>query len=137
MIKVRITQEADYGLRVILYLSRLEPGDRVEARTIAEAEVIPIRFLLKLLRKLIATNIVKSYRGVKGGYSLNKAKEEISLKAVIEAIDGPIIINRCLENPKLCTANKGTKCSIHKALNEIQTKLEKDLEAVKFSDFEA
>ena len=47
-----LTQETDYALRVILYLSKLEKGTIVSANTISEKENIPLRFLLKLLRKL-------------------------------------------------------------------------------------
>lgn len=131
---MKITQEADYGLRVILYLSKLEYGVRVDAATIAEDENIPLRFLLKLLRKLIAPEILKSYRGVNGGYSLNKPPEEITLKDVIEAIDGLICVNRCISDSAYCTAKKGNKCEIHKALSGVQESLTLQLSKINFRD---
>jgi Rrf2 family iron-sulfur cluster assembly transcriptional regulator len=131
---MRITQEADYGLRVVLYLSKLEYGSKIDAGTIAETEGLPLRFLLKLLRKLIASGIMKSYRGINGGYSLNKLPEEITLRAVIEAIDGPICVNRCMIDPQYCNANKGTKCEIHRALGGVQQNLVTQLEKVNFKD---
>lgn len=131
---MKITQEADYGLRVVLYLSKKGYGEKEDAPTIAEHEQLPLRFLLKLLRKLTAAGIIKSYRGVKGGYALNKLPEEITLRDVIEAIDGPIYVNRCMIDPSFCSANKSTKCEVHCALNKIQSNLIKDLDKVSFKD---
>ncbi|GAA0781944.1 RrF2 family transcriptional regulator [Hathewaya limosa] len=131
---MKITQEADYGLRVTLYLSKLEYGAKVDAATIAEHENLPRRFLLKLLRKLIAVGIIKSYRGINGGYSLNRPPEEITLKDVIEAIDGPICLNRCILDPSLCTAKKGTKCEVHRAISGVQENLVLQLSKINFKD---
>jgi len=131
---MKITQEADYGLRVVLYLSKLEYGAKVDAATIAEHEDLPLRFLLKLLRKLISPGIIKSYRGVNGGYSLNKIPEEITLKDVIEAIDGPICLNRCIFDPAYCNAKKDGRCEVHRALSEIQQSLVLHLSNVNFKE---
>ncbi|MBK1813377.1 Rrf2 family transcriptional regulator [Clostridium sp. YIM B02505] len=129
---MKITQEADYGLRVVLYLSKLGEDAKVKASVIAEHEGLPLRFLLKLLGKLIGSGIIKSYRGTNGGYSLNKLPEEITLKDVIEAIDGPIYVNRCLIDPTYCNAQKGNRCEIHKALGGIQTSLIMQLSKINF-----
>lgn len=131
---MKITQEADYALRVVLYLSNLGYGKKVEAKVMSDAEKIPLRFLLKLLRKLIKADIIKSYRGKSGGYSLNKHPKSITLKDVVEAIDGPICINRCLKDPSLCNANKHGKCMVHNALCKIQKVIEEEFEKVTFED---
>lgn len=131
---MRITQEADYGFRVILYLSKLGYGEKIEAKTISIEENIPLRFLLKLLRKLTQVNIIKSYRGVNGGYALNQLPEDITLKDVIEAIDGPIYMNRCLYDPDHCNLKRSHKCGVHNALASVQAKLIKELESINFKD---
>ena len=66
---------------------------QIEAKAIAEKNDIPYRFTLKILRKIVQAGIIKSYRGVNGGYVLNKKPSEITLKDVIETIDGKIAIN--------------------------------------------
>ncbi|MCT8977234.1 Rrf2 family transcriptional regulator [Clostridium sp. CX1] len=131
---MKITQEADYAFRVVFYLSKLGYGEKIEAKVISEEENIPLRFLLKLLRKLTQANIIKSYRGVNGGYSLNQMPEDISLKDVIEAIDGPIYINRCLYNPEECNLNRTSRCQIHNALAKVQNKLVNELDGITFKD---
>lgn len=131
---MRITQESDYGLRVILYLSKLGYGKKIEAKSIAKDEKIPLRFLLKLLGKLTQSGIIKSYRGVNGGYALNHMPEEINLRSIIEAIDGPIYLNRCLYDPGHCTANRNGHCDIHNSLLKVQNRLIKELEHINFKD---
>jgi Rrf2 family protein len=131
---MRITQESDYGFRVILYLSKLGYGEKIEAKSISQDENIPLRFLLKLLRKLTQSNIIKSYRGVNGGYALNQMPENITLKDIIESIDGPIHINRCLYDVDHCNLKRAHICGVHNALETVQLKLIKELESINFKD---
>ncbi|GAA0729674.1 Rrf2 family transcriptional regulator [Clostridium malenominatum] len=129
---MNITQEADYAIRAILILSMEGEGAKLDARTIAERGTIPLRFLLKLLRKLIHSDIIKSYRGVNGGYALNKKRADINLKEVIEAVDGPIAINRCLKNVDFCNNNNTQNCKTHYYLSKVQETLISELEKINF-----
>lgn len=129
---MRITQEGDYALRVVRYLYKYGNGGRVEAKVISEKENIPLRFLLKLLRKLTAAGIIRSYRGTGGGYSIARSPRDVSIRAVIEAIEGPITVNRCLLDPAACNLNRAGHCDIHRALGKIQKSLLADLEDANF-----
>ncbi|MDT8717186.1 Rrf2 family transcriptional regulator [Clostridium sp. 19966] len=133
---MKITQEADYALRVVLYLSKLGYDNKMDAATIAEHEGLPLRFLLKLLRKLITADIIKSYRGVNGGYALNKLPEDITFKDVIQAIDGPICVNRCIYDPSYCNVHRSNKCEIHNALSQVQIDLLAQLGKINFKNLE-
>lgn len=129
---MRISQEADYAIRVVLYLSELGYGEIAGAKSIADHEAISLRFLLKLLRKLIKSGIIRSLRGIKGGYVLAKPPEKINLKEVIEAIDGPICLNRCLDDPEFCNKHYTPHCKAHKVLNSVNQKLVAELERTDF-----
>ncbi|WFD10751.1 RrF2 family transcriptional regulator [Tepidibacter hydrothermalis] len=131
---MKITQEADYALRIILFLCQISSGERVEARVISESENITLRFSLKILRKLTKKDLVKSFRGVKGGYMLNKDPKDITLREVVEAIDGPIYVNRCLHDEEYCNMKRTNTCKIHKALAKIQKTLREELEKVTFKE---
>lgn len=131
--RMNITQEADYGIRAVLILAKEGEGEKLDAKTIAERGNIPLRFLLKLLRKLIQAGIVRSYRGVNGGYALNKHSEDINLKEVIESIDGPIAVNRCITDKDFCNAKKTEICVVHKELRKVQNIFVKELEKITFS----
>lgn len=129
---MRITQEGDYALRVMLFLYKTGQGQRVEAKIISQHENIPLRFLLKLLRKLTVAGIVKSYMGYGGGYAAEKPPEEITVRAVIEAIEGPVSVNKCLEDPSQCNLGRADTCEIHKALSKVQQNLLKELDEINF-----
>lgn len=130
---MRLTQEGDYALRAVLYLYKCGQGKRVEAKTISAHENIPPRFLLKLLRKLTVAGIFKSYMGYGGGYAVERPPEEITVRSVIEAVEGPINVNKCLEDKKLCNVGRADTCVIHRALGEVQDSFLTELESIDFA----
>jgi len=91
---------------------------------------MPERFLLQILRNLVAHGILSSTRGVDGGYSLERHPDDISLLELIEAIDGPM-------NPTL-PINDGlapeSKSKLEMAMNEVTSRARQELEAIKLAD---
>ncbi len=99
---MQITREGDYGIRSILYLSR-QPFKKISfVNEISEEYKIPRSFLAKILQKLVKAKIVRSYRGVKGGFSLTRQARDINMLEVLEAIEGKICLNICLADKKKC-----------------------------------
>lgn len=131
---MRITQEADYAIRITYCLAMSK--DKVRAKTISENTGVPLRFALKILRKLIFADIIISFKGVNGGYKINKPLDKVSFGEIIEVIDGPIAINHCLENEFLCTrvSNKET-CNFHMVFDSINTRIKNDLYCVTMDRF--
>lgn len=129
---MKITQESDYAMRIVLFLSRLGVGKKIEAKAISEAEGVTLRFTLKILRKLTQKEIVSSFRGIHGGYALSKEPHEITMRDVIEAVEGEIFINRCLNSSESCNMKKGNTCSVHRQLSRIQRNMLEDLSSVTF-----
>ena len=126
---MRITQEADYAIRITYYLSQVKY--KTGAKDISEKTGVTLRFALKILRKLIMADIAVSFKGVKGGYMLKKSLGEISIGEIIEIIDGPIAINHCLNNEFDCTRVQDKKdCNFHKVFQTINSKIRSDLYAV-------
>ena len=98
-----ITLEADYAVRIVSVLCR--ERDKMDAKTISNDACVTLRFALKILRKLVAADIVKSYKGTQGGYIINKDPAQLTLKDVLEAIEGTYYFSRCLSPD--CTCNRG------------------------------
>jgi Rrf2 family protein len=96
---------------------------------------IPKSFLAKILQKLSKASIVKSYRGVKGGFDIARDPTEISLLDVIEAIQGPVSMNVCALDETLCGLS-GT-CTIHPVWIEVRGEVEKLLRGKNFSALRA
>lgn len=128
---MRITQEADYAVRIIDCIARSE--GRMDARSISETTGVTLRFTLKILRKLNQSGIVRSFQGVQGGYELARPPQQINLREVIEAVDGPICISRCLTDELSCSQQENKElCYYHSVFAEISKTIRRRLESVTF-----
>ena len=87
---MKLSQTVYYAVRATLYLAQYKSSVPIPCRRLATEGEMPERFLLQILRVLVTRGILKSTRGVDGGYTLSKPAEQISLLEVIEAIDGPL-----------------------------------------------
>jgi Rrf2 family protein len=104
---LQISRKIDYGLRAMIYLAGRPPGERLSFREIARRIDVPEDFLAKILRTLADAGLVASWRGSGGGYGLGRPAESISFLDVIEAIEGPVRINVCLDG-----GEDGEACSV-------------------------
>jgi Rrf2 family protein len=86
---VRVSAKADYALRAVIELAASEDGP-VKGEKIAQAQEIPLKFLENILGDLRHAGIVRSQRGVEGGYWLARPAEEITVAEVVRAVEGPI-----------------------------------------------
>ena len=130
---MKITQEADYALRMMCLLTKQSAAgvSTVGAAMLAEGVAVPTRFGLKILHKLSGAALVKTSRGAAGGYSLNADPATLSVRQVIEAIDGPIEINRCLSETHLCLNNPNKDCCrLHHVFEELNRQLTERLDKV-------
>ena len=119
---MRITQEADYAIRICIVLDLI--GEKTGANEIADRACITPQFALKILRKLTVEGIVKSYKGAYGGYELEKDSKSLTVLEIIEAIDGKIYINKCLSCDADCSRNQNkSDCKMHIAFGAINKML--------------
>lgn len=128
-----ITREADYAIRVVLFLAQAEKDgrDSVTSAVLSEEMEIPYRFLRKIMSRMAAADLIRSRRGKGGGLALARHASEISLADVIKAMDLPgSCFNLCLEDPKCC--NRVTFCPVHKALQQLQGLIDNQLGATTF-----
>lgn len=127
---MQITRQADYAVRTVLYLSGMSNGDRAPTSQIAQRQKIPSSFLAKIVSQLSVAGIVQTSRGARGGVSLARKADDITLLEVVEAIDGPIILNECVHDASLCIF--GDNCAVHEVWCEAQARLVRQLAS---SDF--
>jgi Rrf2 family protein len=107
---LRISRKIDYGLRAMIYLASIPQESIVPFREIARQMDVPEDFLAKILKTLVDMGLVRSTRGPHGGYALAKTPGEISFLDVIEAVEGPVALNVCLDGEDAC--GHSTSCTM-------------------------
>lgn len=132
---MQITRQADYAIRAMLYLARLDSGHRAATSQIAEKQRIPPSFLAKIVSQLSIAGLIHTSRGARGGVSLSRDPEEISILEVVEAIDGPISLNECTFSPGACVF--GSDCVLRELWCDAQADLVDKLRRTNFGEFSA
>lgn len=117
-----MTLEADYAVRIVEYLTKHR--ERRDARSISEETQIPLRFALKILRELVREGMVCSFKGAKGGYTLAKSPEDITLRQVIELVEGPYMLSRCQKEEYSCGREH---CRLHTIYEKISEDVRREL----------
>src|SRR5512136_2892505 len=108
---MQITHQADYAIRAVTYLTKLGPNQRAATSTVAEEMKIPPSFLAKIISQLSIAGLLHTSRGARGGVTLAREPGKISMLDVVEAIDGPILLNECVGDPANC--NFTEDCLVH------------------------
>jgi Rrf2 family protein len=98
---MQIPRKIEYALRAMIHLAD-HPGGVARGSEIARDEHIPKYYLEKVIRDLMRRGLVRAQRGPGGGYQLGRAPETISFRDVIEAVEGPITLNVCVEGGTTC-----------------------------------
>ncbi len=127
---MQITRQADYAVRAVLYLAERGPNIRVATAEIGRAQRIPVTFLAKIMAQLSAIGLVRSTRGAHGGITLGRPADEISLLEIVEAIDGPLLLNECVADASVCVM--GETCPVHTVWCEAQAELAERLARTTF-----
>lgn len=134
---MRLNQATDYAFRMVLYLAEQPEGTKITGAALAAKQNIPERFLLKIMRSLTAAGIMKSFRGVDGGFALQRQAKDITLFDIIEAVEGQTELQRCLHDETSCWKGCTGMCSIYNAFASIQKELEEKLKSINFDDLAA
>lgn len=130
---MQITRQADYAIRAVLYLSQIGVGQRASTSQIAQEQNIPPSFLAKIVSQLSVAGLLQTSRGARGGVSLARNPESITLLEVIEAIDGPILLNECVADEANCAFSED--CPLRPVWCDAQADLVERLDSSNFGQF--
>ena len=125
---LQLTRGAEYAVRAMTYLARYPEGHVASLHEIGEAQDIPESFLAKILQSLVRAGLTVSQRGAHGGFALARPASEITMRDVIEAVDGPVALNQCVLWPEDC--RRSGDCETHKAWAMAQAQLMDVLDTV-------
>jgi len=99
---MQLTRAADYAVRVMIHLAAVAPGTRASRADLAGVVDCPEQFLSKVLQSLTRAGLVTSHRGNTGGFELVPARRCATVLEIVEAMEGPIRLNVCLNGRNEC-----------------------------------
>ncbi|HIE07870.1 MAG TPA: Rrf2 family transcriptional regulator [Desulfarculaceae bacterium] len=129
---MKLTRASDYAIRGVVYMSMQPEGAIVVIPEVAREMDVPVGFLARIFQSLSRAGIVISHRGKKGGYSMARKPVDVTLCNVIEAVEGDIKLNLCLDGYNAC--DRMGFCAIRKELATVQEDLIASLQKTNFAD---
>ena len=123
-----VRRNTDYAARLMVHLAKHYGNGPISTRAAAAQEQVPYQLACKLMQKLNNAKLVTSCMGPKGGFVLAAEPSKISLLEVVEAIQGPISMNRCVLNEDACS--RKTICTVREKLIDIQKNMTRGLAAI-------
>lgn len=127
-----VRRNTDYAVRLMVHLARQYGKGPVSTRVAASEECVSYPLACKLMQKLHGSKLIDSCMGPKGGFNLGRAPSEINLLEVVEAIQGPISVNRCLLSSDACS--RQISCSVRAKLADVQDTIVDSLAGITFED---
>ena len=137
---MKFSKKSEYGLRALLELCETYGGRVLQRHEIAERQNIPVEFLEQILLALKRAGLLASRRGVRGGYSLIKSPEEITLGQVIRILDGPLAPISCVSKAAYrkcadCPYAAKPSCPLQQAMGEVRDAIANILDHYTLSRF--
>ena len=118
---MQFTKAEAYGLHGMVFLAEQPEGKVVSLAKISEAQDVPEKFLAKIFQGLARAGLVKSLRGVKGGFLMAKPADSVTIKEVLEAIQGPYSIAKCLTGEEEC--DRAGSCPVLRLMQLTQERI--------------
>ncbi len=129
-----ISRKTDYALRMLTALVR-EPSGVISVRTAADANGVPYSFARSIQRDLAESGIVESLRGAHGGMRLVMAPSRVTLLAIVEAMQGPLVLSACEScGPECSACPRMDLCRLNPIWRGAQELLESYLGSVTLED---
>ena len=119
--QMQFTKAEGYGLHGVMFLAEQPEGKVTPLSEISEAQKVPEKFLAKIFQSLTKAGLIKSRRGVMGGFVMARPADQITVREVIESIQGPYFLAKCLEDERVC--DRAGSCSIRTLIGMAQERI--------------
>jgi len=128
-----LSKKVEYGLIAMLHMASKSPSELATAKDISEAFSIPGELLGKVLQSLARASLIEAVLGAHGGYRLRTPIERVTLGSVIEALEGPVHLARCQEDPQQC--GQFHACNIKEPVFAIHDQLTNFINGISLGSF--
>ena len=129
---MKLSTRTRYGMRAIMELTGHYGKGPLQSRIIAERQEISAKYLEQLMTILKTGGLIRSFRGVKGGYVLAKPPNQIKISDVFNCLEGPSFTVECLENRDYC--ERVADCITRQVWVEVQQAIEAVLQSMTLQD---
>jgi len=132
---MKLSQESRHGLVALTYLATQPAGSILQVGQVAAAAGLPAGFLAKIFLKLTQHGLLRSFRGRERGYCLARPAPEITVRQVVEAIEGPDLFQRCLFWNEVCSET--SPCLLHKLWGTVRPQVEQGMAHLSLAELAA
>ena len=133
----KINRQTDYAIRVVLALAKREPGVRLSSASIREEMQIPMAFMSRIVAQLAASGLVTTFAGREGGLELPRAAAEITLRDVLVAFEGSILLSECTQVKGDEDCPFQMMCPVRSKWGRVQLAMLRELASISFADLAA
>jgi Rrf2 family protein len=128
----RVNRQTDYAIRVVLALAKQPQGTRLSSSEIGKEMLVPAAFLSRIVAQLAQAELVHTFPGRGGGLQLSRPADEITLRNVVELMEGPFLLSECMLGEQACPF-EGT-CPVRTRWSRLQKVILEELANTKFSE---
>lgn len=128
-----LSKKVEYGLIALLHMAGLRRDELATAKEISDTYNIPAELLGKVLQTLARAGLATAVHGAHGGYRLAGSLQDVTLGRVIEAVEGPVHLVRCQEDPATC--DQFHACNIKGPVQQIHDQLHQYIHGISLSAF--
>lgn len=133
-LNMKFSTKSTYGLRSIINLAHKSREGAVSLAKIAEEEGISLAYLEQIFAKLKKAGLIKAERGARGGYSLSKKPQEISVYDIVKSLEKEISYFPCVDEEGKVSCVKSENCGAVRVLSRLQGAVNKTLRDFKLSE---
>jgi Rrf2 family protein len=134
---LRINRQTDYAVRVLLALANREVDARLSSSVIQKEMLIPQTYMPRIVAQLAAAGLVKTFAGRDGGLQLPRPAAEITLKDVVEAFEGPLLLSDCMHSGSEEECPFETNCPVRSKWGRVQLAILREMASISFADLAA
>jgi len=131
---LRINRQTDYAVRVILALAKRGEGVRLSSAEIQQEMLVPPAFMTRIVAALAKTGLLNTFPGREGGLMLPRPAAQITLRDVVEAFEGPILLSQCLQAQGEDDCPFRSNCPVRSKWGRVQAAMLREMASITFED---
>ena len=131
---LKINRQTDYAVRVVLALAKRAEGTRLSTAAVRREMLIPPAFMMRIVAQLARAKLLRTFPGRDGGLMLPRPAEEITLKDVVEAFEGPILLSQCLQAKGEDDCPFQMNCPVRSKWGRVQVAMLREMASISFED---